>query len=67
MKQDLQVKPPKNLRQHNQVKAYKPDDKVHMVLKESKSSVKNLKEKEQFTKLIKQAAFGLHKNYKNTS
>ena len=49
------------------MKAYKPDDKVHLVIKESKSSVKNLKEKEQFTKLIRQAAFGLHKNYKNNS
>ena len=58
---------PKQLRQYNQVPAYRPDQRVHMIIKESPSTTKNLQEKQQFAKLIKDAAIGLHKNYKNES
>jgi hypothetical protein len=40
---------------------------VNIIIKESPSAVKNLKDKELFTNLIKAAALGLNKNFKNTS
>lgn len=55
------------LRQHNQVKAYKPDSRLNAIFKESPNAKVNLLEKEEFTKLIKRAAIGLNKNYKNDS
>lgn len=38
-----------------------------MIIKELASAQENLREKEQFTKQIKNAAIGLNKYYKNSS
>ena len=40
------AKEPTKLQQHNQVSAYKADDKVFTIIKESKSSMQNEKDKE---------------------
>lgn len=47
--------------------AYKADQRVHIVIKESPSARRNQAEKETYVKLIKAAAIGLNKNYKNES
>lgn len=65
--QDPRPTEPRQLRQHNQVAAYKADARVNIIIKESASAKSNLREKEQFTQLLKDAAIGLHKNYKNDS
>ena len=65
--QDPRPAEPRKLRQHNQVAAYKPDPRVSIIIKESASARSNQQEREQFTKLVKNAAIGLHKNYKNGS
>lgn len=49
------------------MKAHKPDDRVRLIIKDSPSQNRNVLEKELFTKLIKTAAIGMHKNFGNTS
>lgn len=51
----------------NQVKSYTPDKRVNLVISSSKAENKNILEKEEFDRLIKKAAMGLFKNYKNES
>ena len=47
--------------------AYRRDERVDLILKESATARRNSEEREQFTKLVKSSAIGLYKNYKNTS
>lgn len=50
--------------QHNQVSAYKHDNKVNLIIKQSASDLKNIENKEMFEKLVKKCALGLFKVYK---
>jgi len=58
---------PKDLKQHSQVLVYLPDKKVNIIIRNSKSMIQNESDKEHYNTLLKTAALGLHKNYKNNS
>lgn len=47
--------------------AYRRDERVDLIIKESAASRQHTKDREQFTKLVKSAAIGLYKNYKNAA
>lgn len=49
------------------MKAYKPFNRINLIIKESQSSKNNQEEKNQFTKQIKDAAIGLSNNFGNPS
>ena len=49
------------------MKAYKPDERVRLIIRESPSQNRNVLEKELFTKLIKTAAISMNKNYGNNN
>jgi putative salt-induced outer membrane protein YdiY len=55
----------------NQVKAYKPDPKISLVLRggggNSTQETLNQAEKERYNKMIRETALGLYKNYKKSS
>ena len=57
-------KNPTELRQHNQVRVYIPDQNINLIIRESKSGTKNKEDKEIHIRLLKNAALGLAKNYK---
>ena len=44
-----------------------PSQNINIVIRDSPNQMRNSNEKEEFLKLIKNAALGLKKNYKNKS
>jgi len=51
----------------NQVKAYKADPKVSLVIKSNANDTLNAVEKERYNNQIRDCALGLYKNFKKSS
>lgn len=49
------------------MRVYVPSQNINIVIRDSPNQMRNSNEKEEFLKLIKNAALGLKKNYKNKS
>jgi hypothetical protein len=61
------LKAAKIVNKQNQVRVYVPSQNINIVIRDSPNQMRNSNEKEEFLKLIKNAALGLKKNYKNKS
>ena len=62
-----QYQQPKKINKMNQVKAYKADPKISLVIKSNASDLKNRDDKELYNKQIRECALGLYKNYKKNT
>jgi len=61
------LKAAKIVNKQNQVRVYVPSQNINIVIRDSPNQTRNSDEKEEYLKLIKYAALGLKKNYKNKS
>ena len=51
----------------NQVKAYKADPKISLVIKSNASDNANAEEKDRYNRQIRECALALYKNYKKST
>jgi len=51
----------------NQVRPYRADPKISLVIKSNPNDMANAEEKDRYNKQIRECALGLYKNYKKSS